>query len=315
MTTEAKTRKTGKHGRTRSAVLLGLAVGTALAGMVALAGTAREAEAAFTQKIVFSSNRTIGTGVNNPTGDSEIFRMNTDGTGLRQLTTNKVEDFGPLLSPDGTKVTYHSHGIQSSNPEGDYEIYLMNAADGTGKKNLTNNGADVSDYSPVFSPGGTRIAYGSHGKQISNPEGDSEVYRMSALDGSAKKNLSNNGIEVAGAEPVDDSSPRFSPDGTKIAYASRGVQSSNPEGDSEVYRMSALDGSAKKNLSNNGDGVYDIVPFFSSDGQKVFYESQGVQNSNAEGDREIYSINTVDGMGQKNLTNNGLDVQDSIYPD
>ena len=50
MTTETTTRKPGKNGRTRSAMLLSLAVGTALAGMVALAGTAQQAEAAFTQQ-------------------------------------------------------------------------------------------------------------------------------------------------------------------------------------------------------------------------------------------------------------------------
>jgi Tol biopolymer transport system component len=65
--------------------------------------------------------------------------MNLDGTGVRQLTFNKVDDFGPILSPDGTRVVYASHGVQPSNPEGDWEVYAMNASDGKGKKNLTNN--------------------------------------------------------------------------------------------------------------------------------------------------------------------------------
>ena len=117
-----------------------------MAGMVALAGTARHAEAASSEKIVFSSNRTTGTGVNNPTGDYEVFRMNADGTGVRQITTNKVDDFGPVLSPDKTKVAYNSYGMQTSNPEGDREIYSMNTVDGTGKKNLTHNGLGVQDF-------------------------------------------------------------------------------------------------------------------------------------------------------------------------
>jgi hypothetical protein len=48
---------------------------------------------------------------------------------------------------------------------------------------------------------------------------------------------------------------------------------------------------------------------------KVFYEANGVQTSNPEGDREIYRMNTTDGTVQKNLTHNGLGVQDFIYPD
>jgi len=129
---------------------LGLAVATALAGMVALAGTAQQADAAFTQKIVFYSDRTTGTGVSNPTGDYEVFKLNPDGTGVRQLTFNTAEDLNSTLSPDGTKIAYHSYGIQSSNPEGDYEVYVMNASDGTGKKNLTDTGDGVYNFSPEW---------------------------------------------------------------------------------------------------------------------------------------------------------------------
>src|SRR5918994_5050765 len=141
------THRTEGRGKRRSAVLLSLAVGVSLSAAVALAGTAPRAEAAFTEKIVFISNRTTGTGVNNPTGDLEIFRMNPDGTGLKQLTFNQATDAMPTLSPDGTKIAYLSLGVQTSNPEGDEDLYRMNALDGTGKRNLSNNGAGIHDFS------------------------------------------------------------------------------------------------------------------------------------------------------------------------
>jgi Tol biopolymer transport system component len=125
-------------------------------------------------------------GVNNPTGDLEIFTIRPDGTGLKQLTNNTTLDFAPVVSPDGTKIAYQSQG-DSSNSGGDYEIYVMNALDGSNQKNLTNNDAGVYD----FSPDGKKIAYWSEGKQTSNPEGDSEFYVMSTLDGSGKLNVSN----------------------------------------------------------------------------------------------------------------------------
>src|SRR5829696_7821037 len=318
---------------------------------------APEAKAAFTEKVVFASNRTTGTGVNNPTGDFEIFRMNPDGTTVRQLTANGVDDFGPVLSPDKTKVAYLSHGKHTSNPEGDLEIYIMNASDGTVKRNLTHNRAGVDDYYPIFSPGGKKIAYTSTGKRASNPEGDAEVYVMRSLDGTGQKNLTHNGAGI------DDTFAAFSPDGKTIAYETSGHQMYNPEEDKEIYRMSALDGTGKKNLTNNGagvndsypvyspggqriayhtygqqnsnlDGDYDVYrmsasdgtrqtnltdgkegvdneyPFFSSDGTKIFYESQGIQDSNLQGDHEVYRLNTSDGLGQKNLTNN-----DRVFPD
>ena len=184
------------RSKRRSAVLLSLALGAALSATVALAGTARQAEGAITEKVVFSSNRSTGTGVNNPTGDYEIFRMNPDGAGLRQLTSNKADDYGPTLSPDHAKVSYMSHGVQTSNPEGDWEVYVINASDGSLKKNLTHNGADVSDVYPFFSSDGTKVFYESNGVQTSNPEGDTEIYRMKTLDGTGKKNLTHNGPGV-----------------------------------------------------------------------------------------------------------------------
>ena len=126
-------------------MLVVLVLGAVLAAMVALvAGMAREAEAAPADKIVFVSARTTGKGVNNPTGDYEIFRMNPNGTGVKQLTFNTVFDSRPMLSPDGQKILYHSQGAHPSNPEGDQEVYVMNASDGSGKKNLTNN--NVRDF-------------------------------------------------------------------------------------------------------------------------------------------------------------------------
>jgi Tol biopolymer transport system component len=311
MTIQTTIQKAQAQGKTRRSLLLGLGVGLALAGVVALAGTAQRADAAFTEKVVFASDRT--TGVDNPTGDFEIFRMNANGTGVRQLTANKVDDFGPVLSPDKTKVAYFSYGKQTSNPEGDYEIYVMNVSDATAKRNLTDNRADVNDTFPLFSPGGKKIAYTSNGKRASNPEGDAEVYVMRSLDGSGQKNLTHNGLEVPGSYPVNDYASDISPTGDKIAYVSYGKQGSNPEGDGEVYRMNALDGTAKRNLTHNGDGIDDGFAAFSPDGKTIAYETSGVQMYNAEGDKEIYSMSALDGKNKKNLTNNQDGVNDS-YP-
>jgi Tol biopolymer transport system component len=284
--------------------LLSLALGIGLSALVALAGTAKQAEAAFTEKVVFISNRTTGTGVNNPTGDVEIFRMNPDGTGLRQLTFNEVSDVWPTLSPDGTKIAYTSFGVQASNPEGDQEVYVMNALDGKAKKNLSNNGVEVLDSLPSFSPDSQEVAYQSSGVQASNPEGDSEVYRMNAADGTGKRNLSNNG------NGAYESSPVFSPSGQKVAYESHGAQASNPEGDYEVYIANALDGTGRRNLTNNGASANDLEPDFSPDGTRVAYKSNGTQTSNPEGDEDVYRMNALDGTGKRNLSNNGGGIHD-----
>jgi Tol biopolymer transport system component len=141
--TQATTHKAEARGNTRSALLLVLALGAALAALMALAGTARQAEATFpgtNARIAFFSERTTGTGVDNPTGDSEIFTIKPDGTGLKQLTHNTVQDSFPVFSPDGKKIAYESEGKQTSNPEGDMEVYVMSTLDGSARKNLSTNG-------------------------------------------------------------------------------------------------------------------------------------------------------------------------------
>jgi Tol biopolymer transport system component len=189
--------RNGRQDEERAAPYAG--AGSGFGGIGGAGRYGGQAEAALTEKLVFTSERTKGAGVDNPTGDSEIFKMNPDGTGLKQLTFNEVHDFDPELSTDGTRITYGSSGKQKSNPEGDDDVYVMNALDGSGKKNLSDSADGVYDYYPAFSPDSTKIAYQSNGVQVSNPEGDYEVYVMNALDGSGKKNLSNN------ASSVDDS--------------------------------------------------------------------------------------------------------------
>jgi hypothetical protein len=78
MTTQATTRKSEARTKRRSVMLLSLALGASLSAVVALAGAARDAQATFlgnNARIAFASERTTGTGVDNPTGDSEIFTI------------------------------------------------------------------------------------------------------------------------------------------------------------------------------------------------------------------------------------------------
>jgi TolB protein len=230
--------------------------------------------------------------------------MNLDGSEQKNLTNNgeNAYDEGFSFSPDGQKIAYTTFGEQASNPDGDQEIFVMNAQDGSNQTNLSNTGWATSDLIPTYSPDGQKIVYTSNGEQTSNPEGDEEVYVMNA-DGSDQKNLTNNG---SGGSDVYDYAyyAQFSPDGQRVVYASGGVQPSNPEGDEELYSMNVSDGSGKKNLTNNGTGVNEWYGAFSPDGQKILYVSRGVQASNPEGENDYYLMNASDGSAKKNLTNN-----------
>ena len=188
MTTRTKTLETMQTTKNRA--LLAALLLTAM--VAALVTTQAPAEAsAFpgaNGKIVFASERTEGTGVDNPGGDREIFRMNPDETGLKQLTHNTVEDGVPSYSPDGKKIVFRRQ-VSASNTE----IFVMNA-DGTGQKNLTNKPAD--DDNPSFSPGGKKILFDSYRNS------NQDIYVMNA-DGGGQKRLT--------TDPDSDFDATFSP--------------------------------------------------------------------------------------------------------
>jgi len=109
----------------------------------------------------------------------------------------------------------------TSDRDGNTEIYTMDA-DGGGQTRLTENPAE--DYSPGWSPDGTRLVF------VSARDGNPEIYVMQA-DGSGQTRLTNN--------TADDLSPSWTPNGAQIAFVT------NRDGNDEIYLMNA-DGSNQR---------------------------------------------------------------------
>jgi dipeptidyl aminopeptidase/acylaminoacyl peptidase len=113
-------------------------------------------------------------------GDREIYVMNTDGSGLQQLTVNdELFDSAPVWSPDGGTIAFERADAETTSSTGAVhdsdEIYLM-AADGSNVRRLTNTA--VHDEGPSFAPDGSRLAFTS---ERDDPDGD--IWTM-ATDGS-----------------------------------------------------------------------------------------------------------------------------------
>ena len=95
-------------------------------------------------KIAFQSDRRGG--------DFDIWTMDPDGRNLVNLTAkSKADDFTPNWRADGRRIAFMSNRVTATNPEGDYEIFVMKA-DGSHQRQITFNALD--DEHPAWSPDG-----------------------------------------------------------------------------------------------------------------------------------------------------------------
>ena len=166
----------------------------------------------------------------------------------------------------------------------DNTIYTINP-DGSGLLQLTPFDNGFRDRFPVWSPDGTKIAFGRTTFVVK-----SQIYVMNA-DGTNPTRITVNS--------ANDSQPSWSPDGTKIAFVS------DRDGNGEIYVMNA-DGSNQTRLTNNAD--FDFDPAWSPDGSKIAF-------TNTHDGLEIYVMG-ANGSNPTRLTNNtSADSQPSWSPD
>jgi len=198
-------------------------------------------------------------------GQSEIWVMNTDGSGQTRLTDTS-RNWNPQWSPDGTSILFIRHPFRSP------EIWVMDA-DGTGQTQLTNIGGGGEGSRPQYSPDGRRILF------VRNLSGNRDIYVMNG-DGTGQTRLT--------SEPGYDGLAKWSPDGEHITFVS------HRDGNREIYVMNA-DGSGQTRLTDNS--AYDDVPRWSPDGERITFQSE------RDGNSEIY-VMSADGSGQTNLTTN-----------
>ncbi len=172
-----------------------------------------------------------------------LYVMNSDGSGLTQLTDIIIKATSPSWSPDGDRIVfsnetytvnnkryYYKNSIAFVSPHGGEVKFLPNSSE-------VESEASLAGTEPSWSPDGTQIAFN---KRVSDYE--SYIYIMNS-DGSNQRQLTSTWSK----------SPSWSPDGTKLAFDCVGVCVIN------------LDGSG---LTSLGSGT---SPTWSPDGQYIAY--------------------------------------------
>lgn len=199
---------------------------------------------------------------------TDIYLINSDGTGQRLLPSTMDVNSYPALSPDGKQVAFVAR-----NP-GKSDIYIM---DMNG-----NQLRQLAEYaiSPAWSPDGNKIAFVSVDFLYGDPNTGAPVYeyKISTI------NVDGTGLISTGTVGND---PVWSPDGSRIAFASQG----------EIFTMNA-DGTGLTRLTQNN--IHAESPSWSSDGKQIVFAAGVYRFPDTF---EIYVVN-VDTLQVSQLTNN-----------
>ena len=230
------------------------------------------------KKIVFHSDKN---------GPSDIYIMNADGSGVKQLTFNNANDNSPVWSPDGRKIVF-----ASERDSGNSEIYIMNA-DGSEQKRLTNHFGD--DSHPKFYDNGRRIVFNSErttkDTSLDWSHRSHEIFTMN-IEGSDVRQLTSFNTVCT--------YPSVSPDGKKLLFRRVTLDPgfnwdlTTAKRNSEVFVMN-MDGTNVINLSSNS--AYDGWPCWTPDGKIIFTSNRGGVPFKGQ----LYMI-SADGTELKQLT-------------
>ena len=237
----------------------------------------------------------------------QIFTINTDGTGVRRVSTGDGRTTCGYFYPGGADILYAStHGAGPQCPPkpdfsrgyvwpiyDTYEIYRAKA-DGSGLTNLTKSPG--YDAEATIAPDGLIVF-------TSVRDGDMEIYSMKA-DGSDVRRLTN--------RPGPDGGPFFSWDGRKVAFRGRPLDAGAEMDDYRalltkgLWRPSQLellvmdlDG---KNLAQVTKlGGANFAPSWHPDGKRLIFASNIADPKGRNFD--IYLVN-LDGTGLERVTFN-----------
>lgn len=237
----------------------------------------------------------------------DIYTKSVDGVAVTQLTADPAWDVQPAYSPDGSHIAF------SSNRSGNWDIWVIDLKGRTPIQITDEPGDEVH---PSWSPDGKRIVYSRLAPRGQwelwvtetdnaasrrfigyglfpnwSPTGDTIAFQRARSRGSQWFSIWT--VQLEGGEPGYPTevaasneaaliTPAWSPDGSRLVFASVGPNMSGAEiselaaPQSDIYVVN-VDGQNKQKLTDGHSANF--APVWSSDGRVYFSTTRGGQET------------------------------------
>lgn len=174
---------------------------------------------------------------------TDLWRAETDGTGLKRLTfsSDEATEFGPVWSPDGRRIAFFASTARFVGGQ-------ISVVPGHGQSEVRRRTGDRGgeNDSPAWSPDGSRLVF------VAKAPGRRTPWRLDVMNANGKERRT---LVRVGRFASD---PAWSPDGTQIAYAIN----------HQLYVTSSKGGRRGRRLTS-GD-----APNWSPDGRRIAFRRE-----------------------------------------
>lgn len=245
--------------------------------------------------------------------NSDLWMVSWDGKESVQLTNGPESESRARFSPDGKYISFISS--RQGNTKG--QIWLLDRRGGEAKK-LTDLKTDLEDY--VWSPDSKKIAlvlrdpdYADSAKtKVRKPYVMDRYHFKADIKGYIEKgsshlyvyDVADKKLDTLTTGNYDETSPVWSPDGTKLAFVSNRSEDPDRNQNTDIYVMEARKGATMKKLTTWTG--YDNSPAWSPDGKQIAYLRSTASGNFLMYDQPVLAVISQDG-GEPSLLSKSLD--------